>query len=468
MEKFDIVVIGSGPGGYPAAIRSAQLGASAAIIEKEQLGGTCLNWGCIPTKTLIASSDLFWKMKTSKELGLVPGDNGYDYSAMINRKKGVVDRLQNGIGQLLKANGVTLIQGTGSFVQRNRISVTGPDGNKTEIEAGKTIIATGSDSAIPGFIPKSDRIVDSKAFLDLTVLPKELLVLGGGVIGCEFACMAAQLGTKVTIVEMLEDILVMLDPDVRRMLRQHMERKLGIKIITGAPMKDIEVKGDSVTGCAGDQNLSAEMLLVAIGRKPVTEGLGLENAGLSTNDRGYIEIDEFCRTKVSSIYAVGDVTAGTTQLAHAATSQGVTAAENAIGQRPAKTNPLVPACIFTSPEIGIVGVTEKKAKEDNLEVKTGKFMFAGLGKAMASGETTGFVKLVADAETDRLIGAQAVGPHATELISEAAAAIKAELTAEELGRTIHCHPTFSEAWMEAAHALHGTCIHAAPVKKRNN
>jgi len=465
MEKFDVTVIGGGPGGYPAAIRAAQLGASVALVEKEELGGTCLNWGCIPTKTLIASSELFHKMTHSGGVGLSAGNASFDYAAMTKRKDDVVGKLRGGVGMLLKGNGVKVFKGMASFAGRNRITVVGDDGKETAvIETGATIIASGSESTVPGFIPKSERIVESKAFLGLKKLPSSLIVLGGGVIGCEFACMAAQLGCKVTVVEMLEDILIILDADIRRELRSNMEKNLGIRVLTGKPLEKIATGKSSVSGMFGDEKIEAEMMIVAIGRRPVTKGLGLDKTGIETNKAGFIPVDDYCRTSVATIYAIGDVNGGI-QLAHAATSQGITAAENILTKERKKSEKLIPSCIFTSPEIGSVGLTEQAAKEKGLNIKTGKFMFAALGKAMAAAEERGFVKWVVDSETDQLLGAHAVGAHATELISEGATAIRAELTAGEIGRTVHCHPTFSEVWMEAAHAVHGTCIHAAPKKR---
>jgi len=260
------------------------------------------------------------------------------------------------------------------------------------------------------------------------------------------------LGVKVTIVELLEDILLLLDADVRREVRASMEKNLGITIRTGKPLEKAEAE-------------AAELVLAAVGRKPVTDGLKLENAGLKTNERGFIEADDYCRTKVANIFAIGDVT-GKIQLAHYATAQGIAAAENAVGTKPHRHETLVPNVIFTSPEVGTAGLSEDDAKKQNRAVKTGKFRFAGLGKGLATGETTGFVKWIVDAGTDQLLGAAAVGPHATELIAEAAAVIRAELTATELGRTIHAHPTFSEIWMEAAHAVHGDCIHGVPKRKK--
>jgi dihydrolipoamide dehydrogenase len=312
-------------------------------------------------------------------------------------------------------------------------------------------------------LPKHERVVESRAFLALTKLPETMIVLGGGFIGCELACMAAQLGVKVTLVELLEDILLLLDPDVRREVRAQMEKD-GIRILTGKALSDIKADAKGVSGKCGEEILQADLLLSAVGRRPVTEGLQLENAGLKANERGFIEADDFCRTKVATIFAIGDVT-GKTQLAHYATSQGIVAAENACRPKAHKNETLVPNVIFTVPEVGTVGLTEDDAKKQNRAVKTGKFRFAGLGKALATNETAGFVKWIADAVTDQLLGATAVGPHATELVAEAALAIRSELTVHELGRTIHAHPTFGEIWMEAAHSLHGESIHAPPKRK---
>jgi dihydrolipoamide dehydrogenase len=476
METFDIVVIGAGPGGYPAAIRAAQLGAKTAIVEKEQLGGTCLNWGCISTKALIAAAETFEKIKHAEKYGITVKDAAVDYAAMISNKDKAVAQLRGGVGSLLTANGVKQFTGTASFVDRNTIEIgragsplpaDGAHGvtRPTErISAKKIIIATGTISARPGFLPKHERVVESRAFLDIQKLPATMIVLGGGFIGCELACMAAMLGVKVTIVELLEDILLLLDADVRREVRAHIEKNLGIRVLTGKALEKISADAKSVRGNFGDETLSADLLLCAVGRKPVTDGLKLENAGLKTNEREFIEADDYCRTKVANIFAIGDVT-GKIQFAHYATAQGIAAAENAVQTKLRRHDTIVPNVIFTSPEIGTAGLSEEDAKKQNRAVKIGKFRFAGLGKGIATGENVGFVKWIADAATDQLLGAAAVGPHATELIAEAAAVIRAELTTRELGRTIHAHPTFSEAWMEAAHALHGECIHAPPKRK---
>jgi dihydrolipoamide dehydrogenase len=462
MEKFDIVVIGGGPGGYAAAISASQEGASVALIEKAVLGGTCLNWGCISTKALIASSKLFAQIKSAEKMGLNVTEAYFDYEAISKHKNILVAKLRSGTADLLKANGVAVFKGTASYISRNLISIR--DG-KTVIEASNTIISTGSKSSMPSFLPKNRRVVDSRGFLEANKLPPNIIILGGGIIGCELACMASQLGVKVTLIEMLEDILTILDSDIRQGLRNSMENDLSIRVLTGKQLNNIRVGKDSVGGKFGKERIEAELLLVAVGRDPETEGLALRNTGVATNKAGYIETDEFCRTSVPSIFAVGDVTGGP-QLAHAATSQGITAAENAYTGKRRRKETVVPACIFTSPEIGTVGLTENEAKKRGIAVKIGRFPFSALGRALNMGDQSGFVKWVVDADTEQLLGAHTIGPHATELIAEAAVAIRAELTVHELEHTIHCHPTLAEAWMEAAYAAQQKSIHLMPRKKR--
>lgn len=466
MEKHDLVIIGAGPGGYPAAIRAAQLGASVALVEQEALGGTCLNWGCIPTKTLIAGASLYRLMRRPNPFGVSAGKVAFDYAAMLRNKGQVVEKLRSGIALLLKAHGVTVIEGAAAFAGRNRLVVrTAKDGD-LGIESSHTIIATGSISDQPEFLPKSPRVVDSRAFLDLPKLPQTLIVLGGGVIGCELACLAAQLGVKVTIVELLEDILAMLDSDVRAVVRRQMEEELGIRILAGKPAESVVAGESGVKLVGAGQAVEADLLLAATGRRPLTQGLALDKAGVKTNPKGYIPVDACGQTSAATIYAAGDVTGGP-QLAHTATAQGIAAAEHALGHgRPAGAR-VVPSCIFTAPEIGVAGLTEQEAKQQNRQVLTGKFPFLASGRALAAGEPAGFVKWIADAATGRLLGAQAVGAHATELIAEAALAIQAELTARDVALTIHAHPTLSEAWMEAAHNLRGECIHAPPRRKND-
>ena len=379
METFGVVVIGAGPGGYPAAIRAAQLGASVALVEREYLGGTCLNWGCIPSKAFIHTSDLYAQMRSSASLGLKAETASFDYAAMAERKDQVVRTLRNGVKQLLAANGVKVFEGTASFESRKRIVVNSKSGN-TVIGAEKTIIATGATSSMPGFLPRHERVVESRAFLDLKSAPGRALVLGGGVIGCEFACMLAQLGVQVTIVEISRGYRgTSWTPTSRRELRRQMEKTLGIRILTGMSLENITADEQAVRGTVGGEAVEADLLLAALGRKPVTQELQLENAGLKTNQQGFIEVDEYGVTQVSTIYAIGDVTGGP-QLAHAATSQGLVAAENACTRQRRKNEKCIPYCIFTSPEVGAVGLTEQEAQQQGREVKTGKFNFGGAGK----------------------------------------------------------------------------------------
>lgn len=464
MEKYDVAVIGGGPAGYPAAIRAAQLGAKVALIEKEYLGGTCLNWGCIPTKSLIASSTLFQRIKNAADLGLSVQKPSFDYSTLAERKDKVVAKLRGGVAQLMKANGVTVFAGEASFLSRNRLNIESSD-KATQLEAGKIIIAAGSESVVPKNLADIKQVVDSRRFLALSELPETLIILGAGVIGCEFACLCAQLGVKVTLVELMDDVTPFLDRDIRVELRSAMTKELGINVLTGKPLENIKSTGKTVSGKVGTDSIKADMLLCAIGRKPVTGKLNLAAAGVKTDGKGYIQANTFCETDAASVYAAGDVRGG--QLAHEATSQGIAAAENACGLRSEWKNKVVPACIFTEPEIGVAGLSEEQAAENGIKIKTGKFTFSSLGKALASGDARGFAKWIADEQTGRLLGAQVVGAHATELIAEATLAIESEQTSEELGSVIHAHPTMSEVWMEAAHAVDGVCINAAPSKKRH-
>ena len=382
---------------------------------------------------------------------------------MKKRKDEVVGTLKSGVGSLLKAHGVTVFEGSGAFRDAHTIAVTAGDGSTKEIIGKNIIIATGSTSTVPGFIPEHERIVESRAFLELDKLPETLLVLGGGYIGCELACMAAGLGVKVTVVELLADVLMLLDKDVRQVVKKNMKDALGMTLLTGDAMENIQASDKGVTATAGKTKLEADMLLVAIGRSPVTDGLNIEASGVALNENGYIDVDELSRTNVPGIYCIGDVS-GRMQLAHAATSQAVYAVGHALKDEEKIEEVIIPGVIFTSPEVALVGMTETEAKEQNFLVNTGKFYFRGMGKALASNETEGFVKIIADKETDRVLGAQCAGPHATDLISEMVIAIREELTVEELGNTVHAHPTFAEVWMEAAHALHKNCIHAPPAR----
>ena len=465
MQEFDVLVIGGGPGGYVAAIRAAKNGAKTALVERKDFGGPCLNIGCIPTKTLIAGVDVYHKARHAMEFGVkISGEISPDWEAMLARKDSVIKTLRGGIGSLLKAAGVTVFKGHGAFTGRKTVKVVdGEGGEVEEITANKIIIASGSETLVPGFIPKGKRVITSTELLSIPEIPKSLLILGGGVIGCEFACLFAELGTKVTIVEMLDSIMPNIDRETSRVVAAQMQ-KMGIEIMNGKPLGDLKADDKGVSGKVGDLTVSADYLLVSIGRKPALEGMNLAASGVKTNERGWIPVDSSCRTNVPGIFAIGDAT-GSWQLAHAASAMGVVAADVACGKKNAFDGSLVPGCIFTSPEIGSVGKSQEQCDKEGIETRVGKFPFAALGKAMAINETVGFCKIIADAKTDQILGVHIVGPHATDLIAEACPALHLEITAKELGKAIHAHPTLGEAMMEAAHAVHGESAHI-PSKRR--
>ena len=465
MQEFDVLVIGGGPGGYVAAIRAAKNGAKTALVERKEFGGTCLNIGCIPTKTLIAGVDVYHKARHAMEFGVkISGEVSPDWEAMLSRKDSVIKTLRGGIGSLLKAAGVTVFKGHGAFTGRKTVKVVdGEGGEVEEITANKIIIASGSETLVPGFIPKGKRVITSTELLSIPEIPKSLLILGGGVIGCEFACLFAELGTKVTIVEMLDSIMPNIDRETSRVVAAQMQ-KMGIEIMNGKPLGDLKADDKGVSGKVGDLTVSADYLLVSIGRKPALEGMNLAASGVKTNERGWIPVDSSCRTNVPGIFAIGDAT-GSWQLAHAASAMGVVAADVACGKKNAFDGSLVPGCIFTSPEIGSVGKSQEQCDKEGIETRVGKFPFAALGKAMAINVTVGFCKIIADAKTDQILGVHIVGPHATDLIAEACPALHLEITAKELGKAIHAHPTLGEAMMEAAHAVHGESAHI-PSKRR--
>ena len=464
MEKFDVCVIGAGPGGYVAAIKAGQKGLKTALIEKSNFGGTCLNIGCIPTKTLIASAEVLHSARHAADFGVeITGEIKPNWTKMLKRKEEVLEKLRGGIAGLLKAAGVTVFKGSASFMNRQNVMVADGENAGTTIQAKNFIIAVGSTSLVPGFIPQSPRVITSTELLSIPKVPKSLLVLGGGVIGCEFACLFAEMGTEVTIVEMLPSILPPIDREVGKTLAKIMESK-GIKIMTGAPLGDIKATAKGVTGMVGDTKVSAEYLLVSIGRKSVAGELNLGAAGVQTNERGWIPVNEYAQTNVANIYAIGDVT-GKGMLAHWASAQAAAAVDTIAGERTALLADQVPGAIFTTPEIGSLGASEEQLKEKGIAYKVGKFPFAALGKAMAINETEGFVKILADAETDAVLGMHIIGPHATDLIAEAGPVMKLECTARELGKAIHAHPTIGEAIMEAAHAVHGESAHI-PTRRR--
>ncbi|NPV53498.1 MAG: dihydrolipoyl dehydrogenase [Firmicutes bacterium] len=488
-NEFDVIVIGGGPGGYVAAIRAAQLGAGAGsrvcLVEKADLGGTCLNRGCIPTKALVASASALEFVKRLGDFGVRAGDGevSYDFGAMMDRKDRIVERLRGGVAFLLKKHKVTVIKGKARLTGARTVEVelegqqatARPDARPVRdgetgaqagegtvvLGAGTIIIATGSRPVIfPGFEHDGETILTSDEVLNLREVPGTLLIVGGGVIGCEFACIFSALGTKVTIIELMSSILPTEDKDIQRLLSAAM-RKRGVQVKTGIKITSIaRVDGQAVATLESGETVVCDKALISVGRACNSDGIGLESAGVNVGRKGEIIVDDMMATSVPGIYAIGDVT-GKTLLAHVASAQGIVAAHNIMGGRKQMNYDAVPACIFTAPEIASVGLTADKAREHGIEVAVGRFPFAASGKAVSMNEVEGFVKMVADKETDRLLGVQIVGPHATELIAEATLAVRSSITACEFAETIHAHPTLSEALMEAAEAVHGLSIHSA-------
>ncbi len=453
-----IIIIGAGPGGYVAAIRAAQLGAEVTVVEKSEVGGTCLNVGCIPTKTLLASVEVLSLIKEATKFGINVGEATPDFAQMISRKEKVVGQLRKGIEYLFKNKKIVLIKGSGKILASGQVEVIKDDGSKEELSTDKIIIATGSESARPDLFPfEGERIITSREALSLEKIPESLLIVGAGAIGVEFACIFAALGTEVTLVEMLPQMLPTEDVEIARELEKQLQQKK-IKVHTGTKIEKAESSKLKVESTlSSGEKIETEKVLVAVGRKLNSDNLGLEEAGIKT-EKGRIVVNERLETNLAGIYAVGDVVGGVL-LAHKASSEGIVAAENAGGQDSVMDYRVIPSCIFTRPEVASVGLTEQKAREAGHEVRLGKFPFRALGKAQAVGQVEGMVKIIADAESDEILGIHIIGPQATDLIAEGVLAIKVEVTAEELGQTIHAHPTLSEGLMEAAHAVHARAIH---------
>jgi dihydrolipoamide dehydrogenase len=463
LAEFDVVVIGGGPGGYVAAIRAAQLGRSVCLVEKENLGGTCLNRGCIPTKALVASTQALDMARRLADYGVEAGAAGEvraSFDKMVARKNQVVARLRAGIGFLLKKNKVSVIAGTGRMTGPGRVQVETDDAQgQVEVRARDTIIATGSRPVIfPSFGHDGHTIVTSDEALDFQDVPESLLIVGGGVIGCEFAFIFSSLGSKVTVVDIMPSVLPMEDPDAAAAVAASLKKR-GVAVRTGVKIERMAVeRGEAVASLDSGEQLTASRALLSIGRRPNSEGLGLENAGVQVGKKGEIVVDDGMSTNVPGIYAIGDVV-GKVMLAHAASAQGIVAAHNIAGGKRRMSYDAVPSAIFTSPEVASVGLNERQAREKGFDVKVGKFPFSASGKALAMGEAEGFVKIVADGGTDKLLGVHIVGPHATELIAEPAAAVRMGVTVEEFSRSIHAHPTLAEAIGEAAEAVHRMAIH---------
>jgi len=456
MSNFDVVVIGSGPGGYVGAIRCAQLGFKTALIEKyDTLGGTCLNVGCIPSKALLDSSEHYFKArKEFEEHGILTGKLSLDFTKMVSRKTNVVDMTVKGIDFLMKKNNITVLRGVGSFDSANKINVTDQEGNVSQIEAKYTIIATGSKPASLPFIKlDKERVITSTEALSLKEVPKNLLVIGGGIIGLELGSVYTRLGSKVTVIEYADKIGGAMDSEVCREL-QRVLKKQGMDIQTSMKVNFVERKGKTVTVKAMDSQdkevvFEGDYCLVAVGRKPYTEGLGLDKIGLATDDRGRIPTDKNLMTNCANVYAIGDVVAGP-MLAHKAEEEGVYVAEILAGQKPHLNHHLIPGIAYTWPEAAGVGKTEDELKKDGTPYKSGKFPFRASGKARAANDLDGFVKVLAHQETDEILGVQMIGARVADMIMQGAIAMTYRGSAEDIAITCFGHPTFSEAFKEAA------------------
>lgn len=477
---FDLIVIGGGPGGYVAAIRAAQLGAKICLVERERMGGTCLNTGCIPTKAFYRSAEVCRLVQNSEEFGIVNREAAIDWKRVQERKAQIVHRLVGGVDQLMKSNGIRVVKGEARLTGAHEVSVIKARNTKENAETKKNtdkeanaetetitaehiIIATGSKSAaIPIEGADLPGILDSTGLLDIDHIPGRLAIIGGGVIGIEFAAIFNAFGTEVTVIEFLPDILAQVDSDLKKRFVPMMKKK-GIAILTSSRVTKIEKQGEklalTVSMAKGEQTVEADQVLMAVGRQPAVYGLGLEDAGV-VYDRKGIRTDRFGQTNMPSIYAIGDVTGGI-MLAHTASHQGIAAVEHLMGLEPKHSMEPVPACVFAFPEIAFAGVTEDEAREKGIAYHIGKVLFGANGKALTLGEGEGLIKVISD-ENDVLIGVHIMGPHASDLIHEGVLAIGMKIKAEDVIGTIHAHPTLSESFAEAVMDLKGRALHCAP------
>ena len=471
---YDAIVIGSGPGGYPTAIRLGQLGLKTLCIEKDSWGGVCLNWGCIPSKALIAASGLVHKAKHGEHMGITIKKVDVDIPKMQVWKDGIVQKLTGGVQTLIKGAGSTMVQGTAKLTAKDTVEVTDKDGKKTSYKANKAIVvATGTNVIqIPGFEPDGETVITAKEAVSLQACPKKMLIVGGGVIGLELGMVYQKLGAKVIVVEMMDQVLPGTDKDLVRVVSKHFEKGDNpAEVLLGAKAKSCKVKGKKATVVVEhngeDKTFEVDKVLMAVGFKPNSKGLGLEEVGVKLDQRGHIQVDEYLQTNVKGIYAIGDVRGGP-YLAHKATKEGETVAEVIAGHKGAMMDVrAMPAAIFTDPEIATVGLTETQAKAEGKKVNIGKFPLSVSGRAMALDETDGFIKVLTDPENDdKVLGVGIVGPEASDLISESALAIEMHAFAEDVALTVHPHPTISEGVMEAfKHAL-GEAVHIPNRRKR--
>ncbi|MEE8185675.1 MAG: dihydrolipoyl dehydrogenase [Thermodesulfobacteriota bacterium] len=459
MREFDVVIIGGVPGGYVAAIRAAQLGAEVCLVERDKVGGTCLNRGCIPTKALYASAKALSSARELKKFGIRTGDLSFDIHIAVSRKNNVVKRLVEGVEKLLKAHGVEKVKGEGLVESPGRVRIKKTDGEEA-VNARNIIIAAGSEPAmVPAFNIDRKDILTSTEILDLDAIPKSLLIIGGGVIGCEFANIFAEFGSKVTLIELLPTILSSEERQISQLIARKFRGK-GIDIHTEASVERIErIEGGIKTVLSDGREFLTEKALVSIGRSLNTRGLGLEGLGIKTED-GHILVDEKMETNIKGIYAVGDVVGGML-LAHVASSEGITAVSNALGKDKRMDYSAIPSVIFTDPEVASVGMKEEEAKEKGIDLKVGRFPYGANGKALCMDEGEGYMQVIADNATDRVIGCSIIGAHATDLIGEVTLAIKAGLKTGDIVETVHAHPTLTEITMEAVEDIHGVAIHKA-------
>ena len=459
MPDARVLVLGGGPAGDVAALRAAQLGASAILVERDLLGGTCVNRGCIPTKALLASSELVSRLREASDWGIALGEVGIDWPVMRDRAMGIAARMRGGVEQACERRGVTVVRGDGWLTRPDRVAVETADGVQ-ELSAPTIVVATGSEpSRLPVLDPDQPAVLTSTTALEMEELPESILIVGGGIIGCEFASMLAPLGCRVTVVEALPAILATEERRVSQTMTQALRRQ-GVEVLTGTTVEEVvEYRADGLTVRLADgSERSAARALVAVGRAPNTADIGLEELGIRT-ERGLIVVDDHLRTGVGDVYAVGDAIPGP-QLAHLGQAEGANAVESALDGPRVLDRALVPTCVYTLPEIARVGLTEEAAREAGTDVTVGTGRLGANGKALALGETLGFCRMVVDRSSDRLVGATIMGPHATDLIHELGIAILYGISAREVGLMIHAHPTVAEAVMDAAHDVHGVGLYA--------
>ena len=461
--NYDIIVIGSGPGGYVTAIRASQLGLKTAIVERESLGGICLNWGCIPTKALLKSANVYEYLTHAKDYGITVEGASADFGAMIERSRGVANGMSAGIQFLMKKNKIDVLKGHGEVAAGKKVIVTAEDGSKSEFTADKgVILATGARSRkLPNLPQDGEKIIGYREAMTLKAQPKRLVVVGSGAIGVEFAYFYNAIGTEVTVVEFMPNIVPVEDEEVSKQLEKSL-KKAGIKIMTNSSVESVDTSGKgcvvTIKTAKGEEKIECDVVLSAVGIETNLENLGLETVGIAT-DKGRVLVNEYYQTNIPGYYAIGDIVPGPA-LAHVASAEGIICVEQIAGHHP---EPLdygnIPGCTYCSPEVASVGLTEKQAKEKGLDIKIGKFPFSASGKASAAGAKDGFVKLIFDAKYGELLGAHMIGANVTEMIAEIVAIRKLEVTGEALIKTVHPHPTMSEAIMEAAAAAYGEVIH---------